>query len=99
MEMGGAEPDRHTLDALVVGRLTDPFAVLGPHQTAQGHAVRAFFPGALALEVRGARDGRSLGQLAPHPEYEGFFFGIVADHSPYIFRIQWPATVQDTEDT
>src|SRR5689334_16135967 len=98
MESVGAEPERHVLDALVRGRLNDPFAVLGPHQTAQGRAVRAFFPGALALEVRGARDGRLLGQLAPHPEYEGFFCGIVAGNSPYIFRIQWPGTVQETED-
>jgi 1,4-alpha-glucan branching enzyme len=98
MESVGAEPERHVLDALVRGRLNDPFAVLGPHQTAQGRAVRAFFPGALALEVRGARDGRLLGQLAPHPEYEGFFCGIVAGNSSYIFRIQWPGTVQETED-
>ena len=41
--------------ALADGALRDPFAVLGPHDTGLGRIVRAFLPGALAVEVRGAR--------------------------------------------
>lgn len=43
MEIFGAEPDRVALNLLVHGRLNDPFSVLGPHQTAQGRAIRAYF--------------------------------------------------------
>ncbi len=98
MENAGAEPDRHTLDAIVRGRLSNPFAVLGPHQTAHGRAVRAYFPGAHVLEVRTARDGRQLTQLAPHREYEGFFCGLVPGNAAYMFRVHWPGGVQETED-
>jgi 1,4-alpha-glucan branching enzyme len=98
MDQPGAEPDRQTLEALVLGRLNDPFGVLGPHQTAQGRAVRAFLPGALAVEARSPRDGRLLGQLSPHSEFEGFFCGFVAGNSPYVFRIHWPAGIQEAED-
>ncbi len=98
MDQLGAEPDRQTLEALVCGRLSDPFGVLGPHQTAQGRAVRSFLPGALAVEARSARDGRLLGQLAPHPEFDGFFSGFVPGNSPYVFRIHWPGSLQETED-
>ena len=98
MDNSGAEPDRHSLDALVHGRLNNPFAILGPHQTAHGRAVRAYFPGALAIEMRGAKDGRFFAQLAPHPEYEGFFCGLAPGNAAYIFRIHWPGNVQETED-
>jgi 1,4-alpha-glucan branching enzyme len=98
MDNTGTEPDRHSLDALVHGRLGNPFAVLGPHQTAHGRAVRAYFPGAHAVEVRAAKDGKALAQLVQHPDYEGFFCGPVPDEADYIFRIRWPAGVQETED-
>jgi 1,4-alpha-glucan branching enzyme len=34
----------HDIEAIVRGLHADPFAVLGPHQTAEGLAVRAFWP-------------------------------------------------------
>ena len=98
MEVFGAEPDRVALDLLVHGRLNDPFSVLGPHQTAQGRAIRAYYPGADGVEVRSAKDGRPLGQLAPHSEYEGFFCALVPGDTAYVFRIHWPGNVQETED-
>ncbi len=98
MEIFGAEPDRAALDLLVHGRLNDPFSVLGPHQTAQGRAIRAYFPGAHGVEIRSAKDGRPLGQLTPHSEYEGFFCALVPGDAPYVFRIHWPGSVQETED-
>lgn len=98
IEVFGAEPDRVALDLLVHGRLNDPFSVLGPHQTAQGRAIRAYFPGAHGVEVRSAKDGRLLGQLTPHSEHEGFFCALVPGSAPYVFRIHWPGSVQETED-
>ena len=98
MEIFGAEPDRVALDLLVHGRLNDPFSVLGPHRTAQGRAVRAYFPGAQGVEVRSAKDGGLVAQLTPHSEYEGFFCALVPGDAPYVFRIHWPGSVQETED-
>ncbi|CAH2600331.1 1,4-alpha-glucan branching enzyme [Rhodovastum atsumiense] len=43
-----AEPD---VIALVAGRHGDPFAVLGPHRTPAGVALRAFVPGAEEVEA------------------------------------------------
>ena len=98
MDDTGAEPDRHTLDALIHGRLSNPFAVLGPHEPACGRAVRGYCPGSHGLEVRGAKDGRLLAQLAPQPEYDGFFCSLVPGNSAYVFRIHWPGGVQEIED-
>ena len=98
MDNIGAQPDRHSLEALVQGRMNNPFAILGPHQTAHGRAVRAFYPGALSLEIRSAKDGRLLAQWAPHSEFEGFFCGLVPGNAAYLFRIHWPHAIQEIED-
>ncbi len=88
--------DPAIVDALAHGRMTDPFAVLGPH-TDQGRClVRAFIPGALGVEVR-AQDGRSLGVLALG-DPAGLFAGYVDGNEPYRLYIQWPSAVQETED-
>ena len=55
-------PPRHG-EALANGTLGDPFAVLGPHDTATGRIVRAFLPGAQAVEVL-ARDGGTVARAA-----------------------------------
>ncbi len=39
------------LEALALGRESDPFAVLGPHPYGSGTLVRAFVPGARAIDV------------------------------------------------
>lgn len=78
------------------GRLTDPFAFLGMHETPQGVVVRSFQPGASAVEVLDRENGTSLGQLdevAP-----GLFAGGVGQRRPYRLRVTWPTTVQETED-
>ncbi len=46
-------------EALAFGTLGDPFAVLGPHDTATGRIIRAFLPGAQGVEVL-ARSGDKL---------------------------------------
>jgi 1,4-alpha-glucan branching enzyme len=82
---------------LANGVLRDPFAVLGPFDTDIGRFVRAFLPGAHAVEVVARSDGRRLGTLTP-AQPDGLFMGRVEGEEPYRFRIQWPGAVQETED-
>jgi 1,4-alpha-glucan branching enzyme len=83
-------------DALADGRLGDPFAVLGPHATPTGRIVRAFLPGAKAVEARD-QDGELLGTMLPG-DPPGVFAGHVDGTEPYRLRITWPGGVQETED-
>ena len=46
-------PDAGAVEAVVQGRHGDPFAVLGPHDTADGCSVPAFLPGASGGAVIG----------------------------------------------
>jgi 1,4-alpha-glucan branching enzyme len=80
------------------GCLRDPFAVLGPFQTDLGRFVRGYFPGALSVEVVARADGGHLGTLLPAAP-EGLFMGRVSGDEAYRLRIQWPAAVQETEDS
>ena len=81
---------------LMEGRLTDPFGLLGPHDTGEGRVVRTFQPGADAVEVVARNNGRLLGIL--EPQHGGLFAGKVSGPEPYLLRIRWPGTVQETED-
>ncbi len=84
-------------EALANGTLSDPFSVLGPHDSEAGRLVRVFLPGALKVEVL-ARDGDELlGRLAPAVPV-GLFAGYVSSPAPYRLRIGWPGAVQETED-
>ena len=77
----------------VAGRLTDPFAWLGPHD---GH-VRSFQPGATRVELLARDDRRPLGSL-DHFE-GGLWTGALAEPAPYLLRIVWPdGGEQVTED-
>ncbi len=62
--------------AILEARHGNPFAVLGPHETPAGLVIRAFVPGADALEVLD-RNGAPLGTLARWQD-TGFFEGLVA---------------------
>ena len=84
-------------EALAFGTLGDPFAVLGPHDTATGRIVRAFLPGASGVEVLARAGDKSLGRLAPAAPH-GLFVGRVGSGQPYRLRIAWPEAVQETED-
>src|SRR5579863_5818439 len=51
--------DEAEVDAVLAARQDDPFAVLGPHQSAEGWAIRAFVP--FASDVRAiGRDGAPI---------------------------------------
>jgi len=82
---------------LIEGRLTDPFAFLGPHQGANGPLVRTFQPGAEGVDVLARDDGRKLGSLEPAGS-SGVFAGAVSEAVPYILAVQWPGAMQETED-
>jgi 1,4-alpha-glucan branching enzyme len=90
--------DPAALDAIAAGRHGDPFAVLGPHQTGDGTAVRACLPNADKVEAVARMDGRRLARLKlVHPA--GVFAGVLDEDEPYLLRITWPGgAVQETED-
>ena len=58
--------------------------------------MRAFLPGAVAVEVLRRADRARLGRLEASDS--GLFEGVVSEHAPYLLRITWPAGVQETED-
>jgi len=82
---------------LIEGRLTDPFAFLGPHPGPDGPVVRTFQPGAEGVDVLARDDGRTLGSLEPAGS-SGVFAGTVSETAPYRLAIRWPGAVQETED-
>ena len=87
---------RSTVEAVVEGRHRDPFAVLGVHEAAGSLLLRAFVPGADAVDVV-SRDGEPLGTLRQRHE-AGFFEGTIARRTGYLLRArnadaQW--TVDD----
>ena len=88
--------DSMLLDALVHARLGDPFALLGPHRIGGHTVVRTFQPGARAVKVRAASNGKPgvetalLGTLV-NVDQTGLFAGIVKIHpgEPYVLQITW----------
>ena len=50
------------LDAIAAARHSDPFAVLGPHQTAAGWVIRVFAPDAISVRAL-TRDGQLMAEL------------------------------------
>ncbi|WP_395014695.1 1,4-alpha-glucan branching protein GlgB [Dongia sp.] len=90
-------PDPGALEALLRGRLGDPFSLLGPHRGRHGTVIRTFQPGAKAVEVHPLQKDEATETLQPlHPS--GVFGGEVIDPGRYVLRVQWPETVQETED-
>lgn len=75
MSWRASEPD---IAALLAARHADPFALLGPHETAQGLAMRVFSPGAETLAARFAD-----GEVALEPRGGGFFEGLSPHRGRY----------------
>jgi 1,4-alpha-glucan branching enzyme len=100
--------DPRMIDALVHGRLSDPFGFLGPHHTGNRRVVRSYQPGARAVDVvaRNNPDGQPIDSLC-EVNHSGLFASSPGGQSvdcPYLLRITWPSpnggeTVQLTEDT
>jgi 1,4-alpha-glucan branching enzyme len=89
--------DLDSVHALAHALHPNPFGVLGPHDNPDGRVIRAFLPGARQVEVLRRADQAHLATLEATDE-SGLFEGLVADPSPYLFRIRWPQAVQETED-
>ncbi len=85
-------------EALANGTLGDPFAVLGPHDTATGRIVRAFLPGALGGRGAGARRRQVAGAARAGRAARSVRRSRSAAAEPYRLRIAWPGAVQETED-
>ncbi|WP_417587571.1 1,4-alpha-glucan branching protein GlgB [Pararhodobacter oceanensis] len=60
---------------LAKGEHSDPFSVLGLHKVAGKLTVRAFFPGASAVEVLDAKTNRRITALQPYAGADGLFTG------------------------
>jgi 1,4-alpha-glucan branching enzyme len=90
-------PDRAEIEALAQARHGDPFRLLGPHDGPSGRIIRAFLPGAKAVEVLRRSDGGVIAELR-EGQSSGVFEGAVGAPVPYLLRIVWPGAVQETED-
>ena len=75
---------RETIAAIVDGQHGDPFAVLGLHRNRGVTLVRAYIPGALAVEVL-TRAGEPVTRLARRHD-AGFFEGRIGEPMPYLLR-------------
>ncbi len=91
------QPDPGAIQAVVHARHGDPFAVLGPHPTASGTAIRAFVPDADSVEVVARDTGLKLGNLT-RVDDAGFWSGCVASAVPYRFHIICGGAARDVED-
>ena len=69
-----SDPD---IAAIVGARHADPFAILGPHRTPNGTAIRAFVPGATSLSAVDPT-GVAIAELQMRHS-DGFFEGLVPD--------------------
>jgi 1,4-alpha-glucan branching enzyme len=89
-------PPNPAFEAIANGTHGDPFAVLGPHETPGGFAVRAVLPGA-----KGARllDPNGVRIAEMHGIIGDVLFEAVLDHAqPYLLSIEWNGAEQITED-
>jgi 1,4-alpha-glucan branching enzyme len=74
--------------ALLAARHPDPFALLGPHATPAGLVLRAFLPGAEALEALPEEGGAPI-PIAARPGAPGFFEAPVPDRTaPFRYRLR-----------
>jgi 1,4-alpha-glucan branching enzyme len=69
------KPPRSAIEALLAGRHSDPFSLLGPHAGPDGTFVRAYVPGAEFVEAHDLA-GRSVGALK-RTDKRGLFEGKV----------------------
>lgn len=80
----------------VVGRMSDPFAVFGPHDTEDGTVVRCFQPGAESVALIDGVGGETIEDM-DHIGH-GLFVGQLNKRRSYALRISWPTGTHETED-
>ncbi|TDR89750.1 1,4-alpha-glucan branching protein GlgB [Enterovirga rhinocerotis] len=88
------------IGAIVQARHGDPFAVLGPHETARGEwEIRAMLPDAVSVSI--LLDGREAPVPTMRLDPAGFFVARLSspEKPGYRLRIEWPGgTVQESRD-
>jgi 1,4-alpha-glucan branching enzyme len=84
----GETPDSAAIEAIIAGRHGDPFAILGPHQSAEGLSIRVFAPEADEIDAIG-ETGRLLGSLEKL-HHAGFFASAIGSpvDTPYRLRFR-----------
>lgn len=92
-----------TLDAqqIAAGAHPSPFSVLGQHLTNGKITVRAYVPGAEAIEVLDHKTGHRIINLSAHPDAEGLFAGTASRRKKpfaYKLRITKGANVWEVDD-
>ncbi|MBB4864975.1 1,4-alpha-glucan branching enzyme [Pseudomonas nitritireducens] len=87
---------RSDLDHLQRADHADPFAFLGPHRDEDGELVRAWLPGALAVELLSPQDEFLVAMEAL--DASGLFLARLPQKTPYRLRIHWPEDEQVSED-
>ena len=87
------------VQSLIAARHGDPFQVLGPHETPQGLAIRAFVPHATSVEVIDS-EGKAVATLALR-DGAGLFEGLVPRRKtrfPYRLRASNAAASWELDD-
>jgi 1,4-alpha-glucan branching enzyme len=84
------------IDALVLGRHGDPFALLGPHREGEGWVIRALLPRARAVTVL-ARSGETLATFR-RVHVAGLFEAEISERPDCRLCIDWDGVIQETED-
>ncbi|MNZ20094.1 1,4-alpha-glucan branching enzyme GlgB [compost metagenome] len=74
----------------------NPFSFLGPQPEGGGWVVRAWLPGALAVELLSPQ-GEVLAAMEPK-DATGLFIARMPSKPAYRLRIHWPEAEQETED-
>jgi 1,4-alpha-glucan branching enzyme len=97
MADGATHIDPAIAQALADGSCGDPFAVLGPHPSAHGCVVRAFLPGARAVELIAADGEQCLAPMQPI-QIDGLFAAVLPVRAAYRLRIHWPNALQICAD-
>ncbi len=93
--------DAATAEALLVGAMTDPFSVLGPHKNGRRWSVTALLPGAEHVEVVDGRTGKveeSLHRLDGRGLFSGHIRKPVAT-GPYRLRARSGDVTWEQDDT
>ncbi|WP_375230970.1 1,4-alpha-glucan branching protein GlgB [Roseobacter sp. S98] len=79
-----SESDKHRI---ISGTHPDPFSVLGLHEVGGRFTLRAFVPGAEAIEAVDARTGRRIVSLSPVPGAPDLFEGVASRRKkPFAYR-------------
>ncbi|CDM61043.1 MULTISPECIES: 1,4-alpha-glucan branching protein GlgB [Rhizobium] len=88
---------QEALQEIVEGRHGDPFSILGPHQYGDLTVIRALLPAAISVDVVEVGTNRVLTRLETI-HAGGLFAGAISSPTRYLFRINWPDAMQETED-